>query len=178
MAELSTLARPYAKAAFEFARDNDALAQWSETLSLAAQITQQQQVAQLLSSPSLTSGQMAETFGGLLGDDLTTKAANFIGALAMNKRLLLLPYISEQFQALKAQQEQTVNVEVTSAFELSEAEAAQLTKALSANLSREVNLSSTVDTNLIGGVVVRAGDMVIDGSVRNKLAQLTDAMSH
>jgi F-type H+-transporting ATPase subunit delta len=178
MAELSTLARPYAKAAFEFARDNDALAQWSETLNLAAQITQQQQVAQLLSSPSLTSGQMAETFGGLLGDDLTTKAANFIGALAMNKRLLLLPYISEQFQALKAQQEQTVNVEVTSAFELSEAEAAQLTKALSANLSREVNLSSTVDTNLIGGVVVRAGDMVIDGSVRNKLAQLTDAMSH
>jgi|TARA_B110000902_G_scaffold266241_2_gene353237 F-type H+-transporting ATPase subunit delta len=178
MAELSTLARPYAKAAFEFARDNDALAQWSKTLSLAAQITQQQQVAQLLSSPSLTSGQMAETFGGLLGDDLTTKAANFIGALAMNKRLLLLPYISEQFQALKAQQEQTVNVEVTSAFELSEAEAAQLTKALSANLSREVNLSSTVDTNLIGGVVVRAGDMVIDGSVRNKLAQLTDAMSH
>ena len=178
MAELSTLARPYAKAAFEFARDNDALAQWSKTLSLAAQITQQQQVAQLLSSPSLTSGQMAETFGGLLGDDLTTKAANFIGALAMNKRLLLLPYISEQFQALKAQQEQTVNVEVTSAFELSEAEAAQLTKALSANLSREVNLSSTVDTNLIGGVVVRAGDMVIDGSVRNKLAQLTDAMNH
>jgi F-type H+-transporting ATPase subunit delta len=178
MAELSTLARPYAKAAFEFARDNDALAQWSETLNLAAQITQQQQVAQLLSSPSLTSGQMAETFGGLLGDDLTTKAANFIGALAMNKRLLLLPYISEQFQALKAQQEQTVNVEVTSAFELSEAEAAQLTKALSTNLSREVNLSSTVDTNLIGGVVVRAGDMVIDGSVRNKLAQLTDAMSH
>jgi F-type H+-transporting ATPase subunit delta len=178
MAELSTLARPYAKAAFEFARDNDALAQWSETLSLAAQITQQQQVAQLLSSPSLTSGQMAETFGGLLGDDLTTKAANFIGALAMNKRLLLLPYISEQFQALKAQQEQTVNVEVTSAFELSEAEAAQLTKALSANLSREVNLSSTVDTNLIGGVVVRAGDTVIDGSVRSKLAQLADAMNH
>jgi F-type H+-transporting ATPase subunit delta len=178
MAELSTLARPYAKAAFEFARDNDALAQWSETLSLAAQITQQQQVAQLLSSPSLTSGQMAETFGGLLGDDLTTKAANFIGALAMNKRLLLLPYISEQFQALKAQQEQTVNVEVTSAFELSEAEAAQLTKALSTNLSREVKLSSTVDADLIGGVVVRAGDMVIDGSIRNKLAQLTDAMNH
>ena len=178
MAELSTLARPYAKAAFEFARDNDALATWSETLTLATQITQQHKVAELLSSPSLTSSQMAETFGGLLGDDLTANAGNFLGALAQNKRLSLLPHISEQFQALKAQQEQTVNVEVTSAFELSEAEATQLTKALSTNLSREVKLSSTVDADLIGGVVVRAGDMVIDGSIRNKLAQLTDAMNH
>jgi F-type H+-transporting ATPase subunit delta len=178
MAELSTLARPYAKAAFEFARDNDALAQWSETLGLAAQVTDEPKVAELLSSPSLTSSQMAATFGGLLGDELTANAANFIGALAKNKRLLLLPQISEQFQALKAQQEQTVNVEVTSAFELSEAEAAQLAQALSTKLSREVNLSSTVDASLLGGVVVRAGDTVIDGSVRSKLAQLADAMNH
>ena len=172
MAELSTLARPYAKAAFEFARDNDALAKWSETLGLAAQVTDEPKVAELLSSPSLTSSQMAATFGGLLGDELTANAANFIGALAKNKRLLLLPQISEQFQALKAQQEQTVNVE------LSEAEAAQLAQALSTKLSREVNLSSTVDASLLGGVVVRAGDTVIDGSVRSKLAQLADAMNH
>jgi F-type H+-transporting ATPase subunit delta len=114
----------------------------------------------------------------LLGEDLTVNAVNFIGALAKNKRLLLLPQISEQFQALKAQQEQTVDVEVTSAFELSEAEAAQLAQALSTKLSREVNLSSTVDASLLGGVVVRAGDTVIDGSVRSKLAQLADAMNH
>jgi F-type H+-transporting ATPase subunit delta len=178
MAELSTLARPYAKAAFEFARDNDALAQWSEMLMLASQLSAQPKVAELLSSPSLTSNQMANTFHGLLGEDLTVNAVNFIGALAKNKRLLLLPQISEQFQALKAQQEQTVDVEVTSAFELSEAEAAQLAQALSTKLSREVNLSSTVDASLLGGVVVRAGDTVIDGSVRSKLAQLADAMNH
>ena len=178
MAELSTLARPYAKAAFEFARDNSALAQWSDMLVTAGQIAQQAKVAELLASPSLTSGQMADTFCGLCGDELTAQAVNFIGALAKNKRLLLLPQISEQFQALKAQQEQTVEVDVTSAFELSEAEEAQLAQAFSTKLSRDVKLSSTVDASLIGGVVVRAGDTVIDGSVRSKLAQLADVVSH
>ena len=106
MAELSTLARPYAKAAFEFARDSQQLAQWSEVLTAASQLAEQPRVVELLSSPSLTSSQMAAAFSGLFGDELTPNAANFIGTLAYNKRLLLLPQISEQFVALKAQQEQ------------------------------------------------------------------------
>ena len=178
MAELSTLARPYAKAAFEFARDSQQLTEWSDMLTTAGKVAQQAKVVELLSSPSITSSQMAEAFCGLIGDELTASGANFIGTLANNKRLLLLPQISEQFAVLKAQQEQTVEVEVTTAYELSEAEAEQLAQAFAKKLSREVKLSSTVDADLLGGVVVRAGDMVIDGSMRNKLAQLTDALSH
>lgn len=178
MAELSTLARPYAKAAFEFARDSQQLAEWSAMLNTLGQVAAQAKVVELLSSPSLTASQMAETFAGLCGDELTANAVNFINTLANNKRLLLLPQISEQFAVLKAQQEQTVEVEVTSAYELSEAEAEQLAQAFAKKLSREVSLSSTTDASLLGGVVVRAGDMVIDGSMRNKLAQLTDALSH
>lgn len=177
MAELSTLARPYAKAAFEYALDSNSLDAWSTMLSLAAAVSQQDKVAKLLGSPDTTSEQMARTFTALCGDQLDQKGANFIAELAQNKRLLLLPQINEQFEALKAQQQDVVDVSVSSAFELDEGQKKTLASKLSQSLKREVQMHTEVDKNLLGGVLIRAGDLVIDGSVRGKLAKLAEVMN-
>jgi F-type H+-transporting ATPase subunit delta len=178
MAELSTLARPYAKAAFEYASDQGWLASWETMLATAARVSGQEKVSALLASPSHTAQQQAEIFIALCGDELTFQVGNFIHLLAENKRLALLPHISEQFSAMKAQREQTVDVDITTAFELNPLEAEILANSLSDKLQRSVNVQAEVDKSLIGGVVVRAGDMVIDGSVRGKLAKLSEAISH
>jgi F-type H+-transporting ATPase subunit delta len=178
MAELSTLARPYAKAAFEYAEAEGWLASWETMLATAAAVCLQEKVAGLLASPSHTAGEQADEFVALCGDELTMQVANFIHLLAENKRLALLVQISEQFSAMKAQRESTVDVDITTAFELNPLETEILAKSLSDKLQRSVNVQSEVDTSLLGGVVVRTGDLVIDGSVRGKLAKLSEAISH
>jgi F-type H+-transporting ATPase subunit delta len=177
MAELSTLARPYAKAAFEFAHAGKALEQWSNMLALAGAISQDTKVAELLASPGATSSQLADTFVTLCGDQLDQKGKNFIVELAQHKRLALLPQISEQFEALKALEQQIVDVEVTSAFALDENQQQSLASKLSKKLNREVQMHTEVDPGLLGGVIIRAGDLVIDGSVRGKLAKLAEVMN-
>ena len=178
MAELSTLARPYAKAAFEYADGEGWLASWETMLATAARLCLQDKVAVLLSSPSYTASQQAEAFIALCGDELTAQVANYVHLLAENKRLALLPHISEQFSAMKAQRESSVDVEITTAFDLNPLETEILAKSLGDKLQRSVNVQAEVDSSLLGGVVVRAGDLVIDGSVRGKLAKLSEAISH
>jgi F-type H+-transporting ATPase subunit delta len=177
MAELSTLARPYAKAAFEYASSANVLENWSKMLATAALVSEHEKVAELLASPAATSAQLSRTFIDLCGDELDQKAANFITELAQHKRLSLLPQISEQFEAFKALQQQSVDVVVTSAFALDEAQEKLLASKLSERLNREVQMHTEVDSNLLGGVVIRAGDLVIDGSVRGKLAKLAEVMN-
>ena len=178
MAELSTLARPYAKAAFEYAEAEGWLNSWETMLATAARLSLQEKVAGLLASPAMTADQQAEAVIGLCGDEITPQLGNFLHLLAENKRLTLLSHISEQFSAMKAQRESTVDVEITTAFDLNPLETEILAKALSDKLQRSVNVQSEVDKDLLGGVVVRAGDLVIDGSVRGKLAKLSEAISH
>jgi F-type H+-transporting ATPase subunit delta len=177
MAELTTLARPYAKAAFQAALNDGALATWSEMLTTAAAVTTDSKVAGLLTDPSLSSEQLADAFIGLLGEQIDEKGRNFMKLLAENKRLLLLPAVSTLFHALKANQEQSVDVEITMAFEISSETLESLVQSLKTRLSREINLSTTVDSALIGGAVVRAGDTVIDSSVRGKLVKLAESMN-
>jgi F-type H+-transporting ATPase subunit delta len=177
MAELSTLARPYAKAAFEYALESNQLQAWSKMLTLTAAVSEQDKVAELLASPEATSSELADTFVNLCGDQLDQKAANFIGELAQHKRLSLLPQINEQFEALKALQQQVVDVEVSSAFELDDSQVQTLAGKLKVSLNREVQMHTQVDKNLLGGVLIRAGDLVIDGSVRGKLAKLAEVMN-
>jgi F-type H+-transporting ATPase subunit delta len=177
MAELSTLARPYAKAAFEFANAHGALAKWSAMFATLAGVAVQARVSQLLVSPALTAEQQSKVLLDLCGDTLDTAAANFVRTLAANKRLLLLQTIREQFEQLKAQQERTVDVEIASAFELDAAMQEKLATALKSKLSRDVKLHASVDPSLVGGVVIRAGDTVIDSSVRGRLAKLAEAMN-
>lgn len=176
MAELTTLARPYAKAAFEHAQAQQQLANWSAMLGLAAAVSQDDTIQRLLKAPRLTSAQKADTFIDVCGDKFNAQAQNFIRVAAENDRLPLLPEISALFDLYKAEQEKSVDVEVTSAFALNQEQQDKLAKVLSARLSREVRLHATEDASLIGGVVIRAGDLVIDGSVRGKIAKLAEAL--
>ncbi len=177
MAELTTLARPYAKAAFEYAKKADALAVWAEQLSVAAAVSQSEAVAKMLASPKLTAAQKGESFVTVCGDALNAQGQNFIRNLAANKRLGLLPAISSLFEDFKAQLEKSVEVELTSAYELPEQTLNTLATALKSKLGRDVSINSSVNADLLGGVVIRAGDTVIDDSVKGRLAKLAEAMN-
>lgn len=177
MAELTTLARPYAKAAFQVALDDSALDEWSKMLGLAAAVTRHERVAMLLGSPALSSEQVAQSFIDVCGDELSDKGQKFIRLLAENKRITLMGEISAIYESLKAQQEKTLDVEVITAFAISEEISDKLAKAMKARLQREVRLATRTDQSLIGGAIIRAGDMVIDSSVRGKLAKLAESIN-
>lgn len=176
MAELATLARPYARAAFDQATGGNALQEWSEGLQLLSAVSQQDKVQALYGSPSLTAEQQAAAVNTVCGDALNGKLQNLVKLLAENGRLSLLPEVSSQFEQFKANQERTVDVEISSAFEVDAATEQSLADALEKKLDRSVNVVSSVDKELLGGVLIRAGDLVIDGSVRGKLGKLAEAM--
>ena len=176
MAELSTIARPYTKAAFETASEQSALDQWSEMLALAAQATQDEQVTTLLSNPALGTDQKAELILEICSD-LSEQGQNFVKVLAENNRLLVLPEISSLFDRLKAEQQKSVDVEVTSAFKLTKEQQTKLARSLGKKLDREVNITSSIDKSLIGGLLIKTEDLVIDGSIRGKLAKLSEALT-
>lgn len=177
MAELSTLARPYAKAAFEHARDKNALGEWSQQIATLAAIAADERMAMVLDNPALTDEQQAEKLSDVAGDSVGTGAKNFIHILAGNKRLALLPEIYRQFELYKANQEKSVDVQVVSAYDLSDEMTARLVEALGRKLEREVKMTTSTDPSLIGGVLIKAGDTVIDGSLRGRLNKLAEAMN-
>jgi F-type H+-transporting ATPase subunit delta len=177
MAELSTLARPYARAAFEYAHERGSLDTWSRALATAAAVSRDDRVASLLSSPAQTAEQLASRLIELCGDDLSDEHGNFLRVLAANKRLPLLVEIREIFEKLKADQERSVDVTVVSAYALENEAEQSLTRVLSKKLERDVKVETEVDESLLGGVLIRAGDLVIDGSVRGRLNKLSEAMN-
>lgn len=177
MAELTTLARPYARAAFEHALTGNALDEWAAALAVAAAAAAEPKAARLIASPGLSAAEKADALIDICGDALSAEGRNFVRILAENKRLSLLPQVHELFLTLKAQQEQSVDLEVTSAYELSAEETARLADAMGRKLNRTVNITTSVDKALIGGVVIRTADLVIDDSVRGRLAKLSEAMN-
>ncbi|MCK9563531.1 MAG: F0F1 ATP synthase subunit delta [Bacteroidales bacterium] len=177
MAELTTLARPYAKALFETAQAADTLSAWSATLALLTAVVREPAVQSLLDSPERTARQQADTIIDICGDALDDKARNLVGLLAANRRLPLIPLIDEQFDALKALREQTVEVELVSAREISPEQQQALGNALSRKLDRQVNINLSVDQSLLGGILIRAGDTIIDGSIRGRLNKLAEALN-
>jgi len=177
MAEWITLARPYANAAFDYAVEHNALGDWLRQLRVAAAVAADAKIEQVIASPALTSEQQANTLIELCGGELSEQVRNFIRALAGNKRLPLLPEIADLFEQLKANRENTVNVEIASAFPLDDAMSERLAQALRGKLQREVTINTVVDKSLLGGVLVRSGDVVIDGSVRGRLEKLAKAMN-
>lgn len=172
MAEQITIARPYAKAAFEYALSQNALTAWSDMLGYAAVVASDEAMIKCLDDPQLTADKKAELFSSVCADRIDAAGRNFIAQLAQNKRLSVLPEIYLLFTALLAEQEKTVDVNVQSAYALTDEQAQKLADSLKKRLGREVNLQSEVDSSLIGGLIIRAGDMVIDGSIRGKLAKL------
>ena len=177
MAELNTVARPYTKAAFEYALDKGTLDQWSDMLTTASAVAQDELMVRVLGNPALTSEQKAEALMSVCEEQFDDAGKNYVSLLAENQRLPLLPEISAQFEQLKANQQQSVEIDVTTAFDLDEQQQQKLAQALGTKLGREVNLTSKVDKSILGGVVVRTDDLVIDGSVRARLAKLAEAMN-
>jgi F-type H+-transporting ATPase subunit delta len=170
VAERATAARPYAKAAFEYARGANALAGWSQALQTAAEIVADPRVAPLTKNPALTAADLADLVIDVA--KLDAGMQNFVRVLAENHRLLLLPEIAAHYEQFRSAVENTVDVEVTSAVPLNDAQAQRLKQALSTRLKRQVRMRSSVDATLLGGAVVRAGDLVIDGSLKGRLERL------
>lgn len=177
MAELTTLARPYAKAAFQYALEAKDLAGWSKQLATVAGASRYGIMHKMIASPSLSAQQQAQLLIDACGEELSPSVRNFIVLLARNKRLLLLPEIVVFYDALKTAQEQAVDVELTTAIALDDASQANLVQALSSKLARKVNVQTVVDQHLLAGVIIKAGDLVIDGSMRGRLEKLAKAIN-
>lgn len=177
MAEALTLARPYAKAVFEFALEHNALDGWSGMLATVAEVVSHPDMSRVLGSPALSGEQQAALVAEVCGSRINDKAAHLLQALATNKRLTLLPEVREQFEVLRAERQKTVDVEVTSAYALSDDLVNTLAAALKRRLDREVKIQTKVDKTLIGGAIIRAGDTVIDGSLRGRLSKLAEALN-
>lgn len=178
MAEKATIARPYAKAAFESARQHQAFERWSKVLATASSVVQDERVAGLLSSPRVTPEQLSGLIADIVGGDLDEQTRNFLATLASNRRLAFLPEIGSIYEGLRAEEENTADVQVVSAVALSEAQQQRLATALKKRLKRDVRLHCEVDASLIGGAIVRAGDFVIDGSLKARLDRLAAEMTH
>ena len=176
MAEPSTVARPYAEAAFKLADEKHELARWSEMLAALVAVSSDERVRRAIADPNLSDASVAGLFIAILSGRLSGDAENFVRVLAQNDRLALLPEIRTQFEALKNEREGVVEAEVQSAFELSEAQLKDIVQRLEKKTGRKVKSRVTVDEALIGGVRVLLGDKVIDGSVRAQLAALETAL--
>jgi F-type H+-transporting ATPase subunit delta len=176
LAEPSTVARPYAEAAFKLADEAGALAKWSEMLAALAQVARDPRVHAAVTDPNLSDAQVAGLFISILSGRLGGDAENFVRVLAQNGRLELLPEIGQQFEALRNEREGVIEAEVQSAFELSEPQLADLVQRLEKKTGRKVRAHVSVDRELIGGVKVVLGDKVIDGSARAQLGALETAL--
>jgi F-type H+-transporting ATPase subunit delta len=172
VAERATIARPYAKAAFDYARDAKALAQWSKGLQAAAAIVADSRVAEATKNPKWDDAQLAGLITDVAGADLDAGMQNFVRVLAENHRLLLLPEIAEQYAVLRAAVENSIDVDVVSAVTLDGPQAEKLAAALSRRFKSKVRMQTSVDSSLLGGAVIRAGDLVIDGSLKGRLERL------
>jgi len=175
MPDKSTIARPYAKAAFEAARGR--LGEWSEGLRRAAAVVLDPRVAALLDNPHVTPEQLAGLISSIAEPPLDEAGRNFIRVLAENRRLECLPEVAARFDELKAEAEGTIEVTLTSAAPLSESQQRSLAEALERRLRRRVQLRCALDPALLGGATVRAGDLVIDGSVRSKLERIAHQLT-
>ena len=176
MAEIATIARPYAEALFRVALGGD-LEAWSDLVSEMAQVAAVPELTAFASNPRVTDAQVAETFMAAMKSPLNAEAKNFINALIENGRLSSLPEIGAQFQTLKNAQQGSADAEIVSAFAMTDAQVAELVASLQKKFGRKLNPTVTVDQSLIGGVRVVVGDEVLDTSVRAKLQQMQIALA-
>ncbi len=184
MADNNTIARPYARAIFEIADGAGALAGWSESLAVAGELLGDRDLVEYLGDPDLTDDRRYEFLTGLFdkaGSRLLAggdkKGSNFLKLLIENGRVGVLPEISKHFEALKAEVENSVDAVVTSAVALSNEQINEIAASLKKRLGRDVRITTEIDETLIGGAVIRAGDVVIDGSMRARLSGLANALT-
>ena len=177
MAEAITVARPYAQAAFDEARELGELKSWSDMLQSLAQAVINPEVRAIITSPRIIKSQLVGLMLALSGDKVSEIQQSFVKLLVEGQRLTLLPEIVMLFEIMRAEAEKNVDVVVTSAFDLSEAQKQKIAEALQKRMGREIRLSCETDRKLLGGIVIRAGDKVIDGSARTHLSELANALA-
>ena len=178
MAEKTTIARPYAQAILALAKEQNALQQWSEMLQFTSVVAADEDMAALIASPRLSSEQLAELFLEICGDQLNKYGQNMIRILAENDRLDILAEITVLFEVERGLSEGTVEAQVISAIELNDSQKSSITESLKKRLGRDITLDCSVDAAIVGGAIIRAGDVVIDGSVIGKLDKLAAALKH
>ncbi|MBX3704462.1 MAG: F0F1 ATP synthase subunit delta [Steroidobacteraceae bacterium] len=176
MADRATIARPYARAAFAHAREAKDFASWSKLLGSAAATVADPRVARLLNHPMVTGEQLVALLVEASKKAAAAQGRNFLMTLAGNRRLGLLPEIAAQFEVLRAEVEGIIDVEVVAAREIPAPQKKRLEAALEKRLGREVRMQVRLDDSLVGGAIVRAGDLVIDGSLKGRLARLDSAL--
>lgn len=173
MAENSTVARPYAQAAFEIAQAKSELAAWSDMIALVTMVAADSRMADVIASPHIKNEDLVALFLDVCGEKLNAEGKNFIRVLSENKRLGVLADIASAYEQLRADAEGTMDAEVISAFPLSDAQQQNIIASLKKRLGRDISLTTRVDDTLIGGAIIRAGDMVIDGTVSRHLDDLS-----
>ncbi|MCU7945925.1 MAG: F0F1 ATP synthase subunit delta [Candidatus Thiodiazotropha sp. (ex Cardiolucina cf. quadrata)] len=174
--EATTIARPYAEAVFAHADESGNLELWSEMLTFLSSVVEDEAFAPIVSNPLVEQQALTELLLEIAGERINGEGSNLIRLLVQNRRLVVLPEIQTLFEELKADKERMMTVHVTSAYVLKPAQEKLIADALKARLGRDVTITSEKDADLIGGVHIRAGDMVIDGSVRGKLQQLANEL--
>lgn len=172
MAELTTIARPYAKAVFEYALEAKVMPQWLNIVNVLASLVEDSQVRSLLHDPKVDDAQLANLFIDVIDGELGKDGENFINLLASRGRFAAMPYIRDIYTELYAEQQKTVTAKVYTTQELSSQQADNLKQAMERRLDREVNLETVIDPTVFGGVRVEAGDLVIDGTIQGRLQRL------
>lgn len=175
MSELATIARPYAKAAFDFAVEQSAVEKWNEMLRFAVEVVKDETIQKFLTS-SLSSTKLADTIISICGDQLDQYGQNFVRVMAENKRLTVLPAVFEEFLDYVKEYQSVAEVQVISAQPLNAVQQEKIVAAMKKRLARKIKLSCSVDNSLIAGVIVRTDDFVIDGSSRGQLARLANEL--
>ncbi|MGI9046370.1 MAG: F0F1 ATP synthase subunit delta [Burkholderiales bacterium] len=177
MAEATTIARPYAEAAFSLAQENNAIPRWSSFLELSAAVARHERVRALIGNPRITSEQVLKVFTGVAGQSLGAHCTNFLNALAKNGRLEVLPEISQMFEEMKAQHGGALEATIHSAFPLNDAQLKGLVQDLETRFKRKIEADLRVAPELIGGVKIEIGDQVLDASVRGRLTAMAAALT-
>lgn len=178
MAENSTVARPYAKAAHEIAQERGNADAWSTLLEIGATAVEDEGFQRLLESPATTEAELADLLVSICGEQADELGRNFFHVLAENGRLAYLPDIRAEFERLRAEAENVVDVEISSAVPLSDEQRDRYASSLTQKLGKTVRLHCAIDESLLGGAIIRAGDLVIDGSLRGRLERLSGAVKH
>lgn len=176
MADLNTLARPYAKAAFDYAKEYNAISEWEKFLSVLSQIAADDTFLQVIDNPAVSYDKKATLLMQVYGDKVASESpkalSNFVIQLAQHDRLALLPEIQAHYSKLKSNELRQINAYVTTAYSLTDEQRRLLQKTLAEKEQAIVILHEQVDPSLIGGVTIKVGDKFTDGSVRGKLTQL------
>jgi F-type H+-transporting ATPase subunit delta len=177
MTERVTIARPYAKAAFAEAIKTQRLAPWSDGLSVAAAVSADERVKPLFGNPHVSPAQLVELISGIGGASIDAEMGRFLAVLAENGRLQLLPEIAQLYEKMRAEQERVLDVTITSAVDLSADQRERFTAALRKRFDRDIRLHTQIEPSLLGGAVLQADDLVIDGSVQGGLTQLASQIA-